>query len=365
MSSSVEGAQDRFRVASRVRDYEVVFDDTGAWAERAAAEAQAFVVVDDNVLRLHGDGVLGPFSPAGVVALPVSEERKTYDAVAGLADLATRRAAKRNVVIISVGGGITQDVTGFLASTLYRGVRWIYAPTTLLAMADSCIGGKTSLNLGAHKNLVGTVYPPEQVIVHAAFVETLAEDDYLSGLGEIVKLHLLGGSMALDGLRRDLPGLLRRDAHVVRRAVEASLMIKRGYIEDDEFDRGRRNLLNFGHCFGHALETTTGFAVPHGQAVTVGMLLADAVAVRRGLLDPAEADGRRRALYLPVLGVRPVLDADDAAALVRAMRFDKKRTGAGLALVMVGSGGRATRVDDLTEDEALRALAGLPDLLRP
>jgi 3-dehydroquinate synthase len=365
VSAPPSGTQGRLAVRSRVRDYEVVFDDTGSWAEKVAAEAQAFVVVDENVLRLHGEGVLRPFSSAGVVALPVSEERKTYDTVARLADLATRLAAKRNIVIVSVGGGIAQDVTGFLASTLYRGVRWVYAPTTLLAMADSCIGGKTSLNLGAHKNLLGTMYPPELVVVHAAFVNTLAEEDYLSGLGEVVKLHLLGGATALERLRRDLPALLRRDAQAVRSAVEASLMIKRGYIEDDEFDRGRRNLLNLGHCFGHALETTTGFAVPHGQAVTVGMLLADAMAVERGLLDQTEADERRRTLLLPVLGVRLRLDAEEAAALVRAMKFDKKRTGEGLALVMVGSGGNAVRIDDLTEDEALRAIAGLPDLLRP
>jgi len=348
-----------------VRDYEVVFDDTGAWAERAASEAQAFVVVDENVLRLHGDGVLQPFAPAAVVSLPISEERKTYGTVAELADLATRRAAKRNVVIVSIGGGITQDVTGFLASTLYRGVRWIYAPTTVLAMADSCIGGKTSLNLGAHKNLLGTVYPPEAVIVHAPFVDTLGADDYLSGLGEVVKLHLLGGRETLGRLRDDLPALLRRQAPAVRRAVGESLAVKRGYIEDDEFDRGRRNLLNFGHCFGHALETTTGFAVPHGQAVTVGMLLADSVAVERGLLDPAEADDRRRALYLPVLGLRPSLEGEEAEDLVAAMKFDKKRTGEGLALVMVGDGGDAVRVDDLTEDEALCALERLPVLLAP
>jgi 3-dehydroquinate synthase len=151
----------------------------------------------------------------------------------------------------------------------------------------------------------------------------------------------------------------------VSRAVGESLAIKRRYIEDDEFDRGRRNLLNFGHCFGHALETTTGFVVPHGQAVTVGMLLADSVAVDRGLLGAAEADDRRRSLYLPVLGTRPDLDADEIVALVAAMKFDKKRTGEGLALVMVGDGGDAVRVEDLAEGEALRALGRLPRLLQP
>jgi len=134
---------------------------------------------------------------------------------------------------------------------------------------------------------------------------------------------------------------------------------------DDELDRGRRNLLNFGHCFGHALETVTGFAVPHGQAVVAGMLLADEVAVGRGLLHAGTAAARRRDLYLPVLRVRPALDEADAQAVVEAMKFDKKRTGSGLALVMVGDGLRAVRVDDLGPGEALAALAALSGLLGP
>jgi 3-dehydroquinate synthase len=253
-------------------------------------------------------------------------------------------------------------VTGFLASTLYRGVRWLYAPTTLLAMGDSCIGGKTSLNLAAHKNLLGTVYPPERVLVHVPFVATLEERDYLSGLGEIVKLHLLGGEDALGRLRGDMTALAR-DPLAVGPIIHSALRIKRDYIEDDEFDRGRRNLLNFGHCFGHALETITDFAVPHGQAVVLGMLLADRIAVTRGLLAVEEAADRAGSLYLPVVSAHPALDEAAAEALVAAMKYDKKRTGRGLALVMIGDGLRAVRVDDLEEREALEAVWSLPDLL--
>jgi 3-dehydroquinate synthase len=354
-----DSAEEPLAVRSRVRDYVVEFDDSTSWVEQLAAVEHSFVIVDENVLRLHGGGALAALDEATIVPLPVSEERKTLETVSVLADAATKRAAKRNCVVVSIGGGITQDVTGYLASTLYRGVRWIYAPTTLLAMADSCIGGKTSLNLEAHKNLLGTVYPPERVIVHAAFVTTLTDGDFASGLGEIVKLHLLGGAEALARVREELPALLGHDLAAVRRATRAALEIKREFIEDDEFDRGRRNLLNFGHCFGHALETTMAFAVPHGQAVAVGMLLADRVAESRGLLSAGEAAARREQLYLPVVRTLPRLDTAGAIRLVEAMKFDKKRTGAGLALVMVGDGLRPTRVDDLSEREALDALAAL------
>jgi 3-dehydroquinate synthase len=349
-------------IRSRLGDYAVEFVDGGAWAEDLAALERAFVVVDENVWRLHAGGVLAPLRDAAPVVLAISEERKVYRTVAELCDLVTARAAKRNCVVVSVGGGITQDLTGYLASTLYRGVRWVYAPTTLLAMADSCIGGKTSLNHGVHKNLIGTMYPPERVLVHAPFVGTLNEMDYFSGLGEVAKLHILGGQRAVDGFRDALPALLARDSQAVRAATHACLSIKRAFIEEDELDRGRRNMLNYGHCFGHAVETATGFAVPHGQAVVIGMLLAGAVARRRGLLTPAEERRRRVELLLPVLLDRPLLDEAAVARVLEAMKYDKKRTGEGLALIMVGDGLRAVQVADLGEDEASAALAELPSL---
>lgn len=369
-SRSCDVAGDRARgvtdaplaIHSRLGDYAVEFVHGDAWVRGLAVLDHAFVVVDENVWALHATGVLAPLRDTEPVVLPISEEQKTYATVAELCDLVTARAAKRNSVVVSVGGGITQDVTGYLASTLYRGVRWVYVPTTLLAMADSCIGGKTSLNHGAHKNLVGTMYPPERVVVNADFVDTLHEEDYSSGLGEVVKLHLLGGQETVEELRADLPALLAREPAAVRRATHASLCIKRGFIEEDEFDRGRRNLLNYGHCFGHAVETATGFTVPHGQAVVIGMLLADALARRRGLLRQAEERRRRVELLLPVLLVRPRLDRSAVDRVIDAMRYDKKRTGEGLALVMLGDGLQAAQVSDLREDEARDALAELPAL---
>lgn len=354
---------DPLTVTSAVRDYKVSFDRSAEWAVAIAALPNALIVVDENVWRLHRSGVLAPLAMREVVKLPISEGRKTFDSVAELADVAVGRAAKRNITLVSIGGGITQDVTGFLASTLYRGVRWVYAPTTLLAMADSCIGGKTSLNHGEHKNLLGTVYPPEHIVIHPPFVETLADGDYRSGLGEVVKLHLLAGHDQLAWLEGKLPQFLERAPEAVALGVRSSLEIKRAYIEEDEFDRGRRNLLNFGHCFGHALETTTGFSVPHGQAVVAGMLLADQVAVSRGLLTAEAARERRSSLYLPVLSARLDLGDNERASVVDAMRFDKKRTGEQLALVMVGDGLQAMRVNDLSVGEAMAALKQLPDLL--
>ena len=351
------------QIRSRVRDYEVDFDDGGGWARSLAALDRTFVVVDENVLRLHGDGVLAPFRSGPIAVMPVSEDRKTLATVAELCDQAIERSAKRGVVLVSIGGGITQDVTGFMASVLYRGVGWVYVPTTLLAMGDSCIGGKTSLNLGSRKNLLGTIYPPQRVVIHTPFVSTLTGPDFASGMGEIVKLHMLGGPASANIVRDALTRAMAREPEAVRRATRASLEIKKVFIEEDEFDRGRRNLLNYGHCFGHALESATDFAIPHGLAVVIGMRLADLVARRRGMLSEGEATARCLTLYLPVVGAWPELDVATRDALVAAMAYDKKRTGSGLAVVVLGDGLSPTQLGDVTTDEAHVALAGLHEPL--
>ncbi len=352
-------------IHSRTKEYEVELDDETDWVRRLADMERSFVVVDENVLRLHGDGILAPLAGASPAVLPISEDRKSFQSVARLCEQVIERAAKRNMVVISVGGGITQDVTGFMASVLYRGVGWVYVPTTLLAMGDSCIGGKTSLNLGPRKNLLGTIYPPDRIVIHTPFVATLSDPDFASGVGEIVKLHMLGGHGPAQQIRDALPALMAREPSVVARSTRSSLEIKRTYIEEDEFDRGRRNLLNFGHCFGHAIEAATDFAVPHGLAVVVGMRLADLVALRRGLLTEDEATSRSRTLYRPVLRDWPQFDAATQAVVVDGMAYDKKRTGAGLAVVVLGEGLAPTQLSDVTVEEAKLALAVPADPQQP
>ena len=361
MSRERAGADERstFTVHSRAKDYTVEFDDGDTWARELADVDRAIVIVDENVLRLHRDGILGSFDVESALVLPVSEERKVFDSVASLCERAIQRSAKRNSVLISIGGGITQDVTGFMASVLYRGMRWTYVPTTLLAMADSCIGGKTSLNLGTHKNLLGTIYPPDRVVVHTPFVTTLPDADFASGVGEIVKLHLLGGHSTAHAAQEGLPALMAREPSHVQSATRVSLEIKKPYIEDDEYDRGRRNMLNYGHCFGHALESATDFAIPHGLAVVVGMRLADLVGVRRGLLADDEATSRLRSLYAHVLPTWPALDADTQLLVVDGMAYDKKRTGAGLAVVVLDDDLRASQLSDVTVNEARAALGDM------
>lgn len=346
-----------FSVKSRLGDYGVVFAEPADYVQRLAAEPNSVFVVDENVWRLHKDAALKPLADCRPIILPISEEGKSLDSVQMLYDRIVEFAPKKNMRLVSIGGGITQDITGFVASTLYRGIKWTFIPTTLLAQADSCIGGKTSLNYKAFKNLVGTFYPPSEIYISAGYLSTLKENDYLSGLGEIAKLCVIGGEADARGFAGAAAALLRRDFAALLPLLRRSLEIKKGYIEEDEFDSGRRNILNFGHCFGHAIESATDFAVPHGTAVVYGILLANIAARRRGLLTPELETFMRDEMLRPLIPTGTLTGGVDKAAVLQGMKKDKKRTGAKLALVMAMDGLRMSRVDDLDDMEATAALA--------
>jgi 3-dehydroquinate synthase len=343
-------------MSSRLGDYTVSFQPDTRFLDEVIANEDRVFFVDENVWTLHGDGVLAGVPRDDVVVLPIAEDTKTLSSVELVWDSLTERSAKRNITLVSIGGGICQDITGFAASTLYRGIGWVFLPTTLLAQADSCIGSKTSLNYKRFKNLVGTFYPPTAVHIYAPFLGTQAETDYMSGLGEVVKLHIMGGPGSAGRYESALPALLRRDPSTLLAAVQDSLAIKVSYVEGDEFDTGRRNLLNFGHCFGHAIESATAFRVPHGQAVVLGMMLAGMIARSRGTLSERSEQYLRTRLLEPSLAPSVLLAGMDDDAVIDAMKQDKKRVGAGLAVVMATDGFEMVKAVDVSEAEARAAL---------
>ena len=314
-------------------------------------------MVDSTVWELYKVSLLQAFDPSRVICLPISEERKTLATVQELYDALLERQVRRSTALTCIGGGILQDIAGFAASTLFRGLAWTFVPTTLLAQADSCIGSKTSLNYKGFKNLLGTFYPPREVYIFPPFLGTLAEADYYSGLGEVIKLYIMGGESRAMELAGRLPALRQRDPSTLLEAVQAALAVKLSYISGDEFDQGRRNLLNYGHDFGHALEAASNFAIPHGQAVVAGMLLANAVARRRGRLSPELERTLANSLLLPGLVVRPRPADLDPGPVIAAMRKDKKRRGAGLALIILTADCQLDRIDDLEEEEVAAVLA--------
>ncbi len=346
-------------IHSTTRDYQAHLETTPDFIAALATLPRACFAIDENVWKLYRDTWLSPLSDREPILVPIGEALKTLDTVQWLYEQLVRRPEKRNLTIVAFGGGILQDVVGFAASTLYRGVSWVFTPTTLLAQADSCIGSKTSLNFRGFKNLLGTFYPPERIHIYPPFLETQSTEDYTSGLGEVIKLHLMGGERLYRRLAALLPDLQARSTGALPAAIRTSLEVKLDYISGDEFDLGRRNLLNFGHDFGHALESVSDFRVPHGQAVVFGMLASNIVSRNRSLLHQHLEREIADALLIPALVVRPRPGDLSLEQFLDALGKDKKRTGSQLALVMMSDGFAFQRVNDLRPEEVGLALEEL------
>ena len=350
---------DQMQVKSQIRDYRVNFVENDDFISKLKEIPNSVFIVDDEVWNHHGDGCLYPLKDTDNIVIPISEERKSLETVQELYVQIMERAPKRNMNIISIGGGILQDVSGFLASTLYRGVNWIFVPTTSLAQVDSCIGAKTSLNFNSYKNLVGTFYPPSEVYIYSGFLLTQKPIDYYSGIGEMAKLHIMSGKDDISKFVDALSEIVAVDEKKLMEMVKRSLLIKKGYIEEDEFDAGRRNLLNYGHCFGHAVESVTGFSIPHGQAVVIGILLANLVSGMRGVLSVDMEEFFAKNVLLPIIKVNGENILFNANLIIEAMKKDKKNTGSKLALVMINDNYELIKVNDLAEGEVQAALSEL------
>jgi 3-dehydroquinate synthase len=346
------------KVKSRIRDYKVIFGEFPSFFNTIIGkeEKRAYYVIDKKVWDLYRSTYFKRLKRENIVLIRADEFNKSLKTVTSLYDELIERSAKKNIVLVSIGGGIIQDVSGFLASTIYRGIKWIYVPTTLLAQADSCIGGKTSLNYKGYKNLIGTFYPPAEIFIDTQFISTQKDVDLYSGIGEIGKLHIMGGNKYLGSILKHLPEIISRRKEQLVDAIYNSLLIKRRYIEADEFDQGERNLLNFGHCFGHALETASGFKIPHGQAVVAGMMLSNIVAEKRGWLPVELEEKLFDKLLAPILSVKLHNYLLKEDKIISSMKKDKKRTGEKLPLITMGEGFKAVKVDDLDEEEIKLAL---------
>lgn len=337
-------------VSSSIRDYQVAFVETMDFISEFESAKDRYYVIDKKVWDLYGAS-FKPLDAESTLILPISEEVKCLETVKTVYDALMKCSAKRNMTLISVGGGIIQDITGFVASTLYRGINWIYVPTTLLAQADSCIGSKTSLNYQGYKNLIGTFFPPAKVYVNTAFLTTLESEDFYSGIGEVIKLYMMGGESSTAAFIKEIHKIKQRDRSALAKAIQDVLQIKLQYIQEDEFDTGRRNLLNFGHCLGHAVESTTNFLIPHGQAVLMGILFANIVAKNRGLLSKSRYEFLNQELILGNIRVNQADILFSTDQIFEAMKKDKKRVGEGLALIMMLDDYSMKKTQDLGYDE--------------
>lgn len=330
---------DSIVIRSSQGEYAVSFVTQAHGKLDALVAEGAQIVCDSNVARIHAS-LIGRVPQGQLVLLDAIEPNKTIATAEWLMQTLSERQLRRNQRVVAIGGGIVQDVTAFSASILYRGIDWVFFPTTLLAQADSCIGGKTSINLGSRKNLIGSFHPPVEIIVDPAFLESLTDDDIRSGIGEMMHYFLYADSPQTQPIIDEHATLLTDRARL-RPYIEESLTIKRNVIEADEFDRGERNKFNYGHTFGHALEAITAFAVNHGQAVTVGMDLANRLSTEHGLLDAAESERLHGLLAVNM----PTYDwaSIDLDAYLDILGSDKKNVGADLTCILSRGPGKLVK----------------------
>lgn len=293
-------------------------------------EGEPHFLIDSNVARLFAAQLQFALERPNTLIIEATETNKSLQQTIPVIERLIRARIRRNHTLVAIGGGIIQDITCFISSTLLRGVPWRFLPTTLLAQADSCIGSKSSINLGETKNILGTFNPPRQVHIFGGFLDTLEAKDVHSGVGEIIKVHAIAGRAAFDALAVDFARLFT-DRAVLLKYIRAALAIKQRYIEEDEFDRGIRNIFNYGHSFGHAIESATHYAIPHGVAVTIGMDMANHIAVQRGLLDRAHYERMHSILArnYAAFAQTPI----PADPLLAALMLDKKNTSTGLRLI--------------------------------
>lgn len=335
-------------IISKIKNYSVSIEQDFGFTEELLREKNAHFVIDKNVYELYKD-IFSGISDDRLTVIEAIEQNKVIDTALEICLRMTEISAKRNAVLISFGGGVIQDITGFAANILYRGVKWIFVPTTLLAACDSCIGGKTSLNFRSYKNLLGTFYPPDEIRICPLFFRTLTDRDYKSGLGEVIKFNIMAGQSGLDRITSSIEGLLKRESELVSDFMKTSLEFKKRFVEEDEFDRGERIKLNFAHTFGHAVEVVSEYEIPHGTAVAIGMIMADRVSFERGILSEKIMSDAQKVL-LKVIDIDLQLLNVPVENIISAMSKDKKQIGNGDGSIQAMS---AVLMTDYSERENL------------
>jgi 3-dehydroquinate synthase len=314
-------------------------------------------IVHPPTLRATAEAVRDDLGSAGydahVIEVPDGEDAKTLQVAGFCWDVLGQTGFTRSDVIVGLGGGATTDLAGWVAAAWLRGVRVVQIPTTLAGMVDAAIGGKTGINTDRGKNLVGAFHPPIGVLCDLNSLETLPVNDYVAGLAEVVKCGFIADPAILDLIEADPSAAAKPGSAVERELIERSVRVKARVVGEDLTEQGVREILNYGHTLGHAIERAERYRWRHGAAVSIGLVYAAALGRLLGRLDDATAD-RHRAV-LTALGLPTSYRRDAFAALLDTMRVDKKARGNRIRFIVLDGLARPVAVDD--PDPAVLAAA--------
>ncbi|CAA6678749.1 MULTISPECIES: 3-dehydroquinate synthase [unclassified Lentimonas] len=334
---------EELKIKSVFREYTVEFTSDYLSALKGLATAGDFFIVDRVIAELHPE--ILEIAGEQVWLLDSMESAKSYEGVIPLFERLIEGGFRKNHRLFAFGGGITQDVTAYIASLLYRGIDWFFFPTNMLTQCDSCIGSKTSINFRQYKNMLGGFYPPAGIVIDTGFVKSLGDREIASGLGEMLHYMMVQSEEDLALFMAEAPALRAGEGRL-EVLMHRSLAIKKAMIEIDEFDKGPRCVFNYGHSFGHALESAVGYALPHGIAVAYGIDLANLVSESFGLITMEDRNRYRKACEI-VFDGHPVPEVNIDKYL-SAIRKDKKNVGTQLGLILTrGAGDMFKRLSDL------------------
>jgi len=338
-------------VKSYKKEYTVRYIDV-IGTEALQPLSNEFLVIDENINHLYPH-IREYFDESKTYVFKAHESNKTLKFCTQLLNFLVENNFKRNNKLVAVGGGITQDIVGFTSSVMYRGVDWIFFPTTLLAQADSCIGSKTSINFNGTKNLIGTFHAPLEIFCCVEFLNTLPQKDIKSGIGEVLHYYLIDDYNKAIDMMGEYDNIVKGDFSLMRRHIKQSLEIKKKIIEIDEFDQKIRKVFNYGHTFGHAIETLTDYSISHGQAVTLGMDLANYVSYRLGFIDYGLYVKMNKILVKNIPDYR--IKREEITSYIGILLKDKKNINTSVGCVLLKQENKAelTYVEDVDKLQAL------------
>jgi len=342
------------------RRYPVYIDDHGSFTDRLKETGATAVVVvtNDTIAELYAEELAQwEQEIPGIVrvVVPDGEQYKSMESVMSVLDAMLEAKLDRKTVVVAFGGGVIGDMTGFASSLFLRGVRFVQVPTTLLAMVDSSVGGKTAVNHTMGKNLIGAFYQPIFVWIETRYLDTLPEREFLAGCGEVLKYGFIGGETMFTFVENRFHDVIARDVDAVREVVRLSIQIKADVVAEDEFETGRRALLNFGHTFGHALEKMYNYSgILHGEGIFWGIRCAIELG-RDGGFIPQELysryDRAQSKILYPELPTKPNVDS-----LFSYMFSDKKVEAGKLRFVVPTTIGESIVTADVTKEQVIAVM---------
>jgi 3-dehydroquinate synthase len=310
----------------------IIYPDAPFEYIKTVVPGRVVVITDEHVFAVHKE----KFAGYTCIVVPAGEQHKNQGTIDHIINELIAARADRETFIAGVGGGVVTDMAGYAASVYMRGLPFGFVPTSILAMVDACIGGKNGIDVGLYKNMVGTIRQPEFILYDIAFLQTLPDEEWINGFAEIIKHACIKDMAMFEMLEQHRWQDFKNDAVLLAALIERNIAVKAGVVLNDEFEKGERKLLNFGHTIGHAIENL--YTLPHGHAVSIGMVMASVISEE---MNGFHSDQRERITALLHRYNLPVTIAADKEKIMEVLLMDKKRAGDMVNFILLDQIGRA------------------------